>query len=655
MKSTSLISLLLLLSSIGFGQTNLVLNNSFEEGNNKGIGEQEIKGKSKEASSWHSPVKHHPDLYMTPKKSVAVPNTGRNSVGLVLGSGRQEKTKYEYLTGKLASPLIEGQAYCICFNTLLHRSSKWAATDVGILLHHDKDLLSDISGPTSMTATLYANEGKAITNTRWNSYCGYYVATGGEEYISFGKFGTNESVSMKELGFDPYNELEGFQTKAYYQLDDVSVTPLIGEVDCGCAEDEPKTEEEIVNEHKDPPYLFALDASGSMKRDGLFDTLRKNLVHFVDGVPNGTPVTFVTFASSSRKIFAGEKFSHTAHEVDSLLSRASIGGGTNVFVGLQLAYESWQEDGPDSAKMVLISDGEFHVTPKIAAIIKNQYETEGRKLTLIQIGARASGLEQLKPYMDDYIHTTQSELHQVVAQLNSKKRGYAGVAVNCECEEEFSDTMNYHFVIDYSGSMSQEKNRAVMAVRYLYERIPDNAVISLTAFNTASEVLYFGTKADLKAGQITMMLSTRWTGGGTSPTPGIEAALQLAKKESKNRFSQIILVTDLPVMTLNMNKRAGMNDNIASSAQDFDLAAYAITIASEGFVMTHAEFDMYSKKFANVSRQKFENDLFRTKSSSCDYTSQPYHYNPAKGAMKAGTKRFAAGALKTVLNSTLSL
>jgi Mg-chelatase subunit ChlD len=646
---------MLLLSSIGFGQSNLVLNHSFEEGNNKGIGVQEVKGKGKELENWHSPVRHAPDLYMTPRKSVAVANSGRNAVGLVLGSGRQEKTKYEYLTGKLASPLVKDQAYCICFNTVLQRTSKWAATDVGILLHHDKDLLSDISGPTSMTATLYANDGDPMTNTKWNSYCGYYVASGGEEYISLGKFGTNDAVSMKELGLTPYSELDGLQSKAYYQFDDISVTPLIGEVDCGCAEDEPRTEEEIVNEHKDPPYLFALDASGSMKRDGLFDTLRKNLVHFVDGLPNGTPVSFVTFASSSRKVFAGEKFSHTSNEVDSLLSRASIGGGTNVFVGLQLAYESWSEEGPDSAKMVLISDGEFHVTPKIAAIIKNQYETEGRKLTLIQIGARASGLDQLKPYMDDYIHTTQSELHQVVAQLNTKKRGYAGIAVNCECEEEYSDTMNYHFVIDYSGSMAEEKNRAVMAVRYLYERIPDNAVVSITAFNTASEVLYFGPKAGLSNGQITMMLSTRWTGGGTKPTPGVEAALKLAKKESKNRFSHIILVTDLHVMNLNRARLVGLNADIAASAEEFDLAAHAITIGSDGFVMTHAQYDMYAKKYAGVNRSKFESDLFRTAFSSCDYTSQPYHYNPTKAAMKAGTKKFAAGALKTILNSSLSL
>ena len=59
---------------------------------------------------------------------------------------------------------------------------------------------------------------------------------------------------------------------------------------------------------------------------------------------------------------------------------------------LKLAYASWVQEGPDKAKMVLISDGEFHVNPKIVALVKNEYETEERKLSLIQIGARASGL-----------------------------------------------------------------------------------------------------------------------------------------------------------------------------------------------------------------------------------------------------------------------
>lgn len=638
-----------------FSQTNLVQNSSFENGINKGIGVQEVKGKSKEITDWHSPIKHAPDLYMTPRKSVAVANSGRNAVGLILGSNRQEKTKFEYLTGKLSSPLVAGQAYCISFSTILHRTSKWAATDLGVILHNDEKLLSKISDPTSLSASLYANDGAAITNTKWNKFNGYYVATGDEKYISFGKFGDAESVQIKGLDMDPYFELDGFQSKAYYQLDDVSVKALSEDTDCGCAEDPPKTEEEleVINHHKQPPYLFALDASGSMKRDGLFDTLRQNLVRFVENVPKGTAVSFVTFASSSRKVFTGAVESNTAQTVDSLLSRSPIGGGTNVFVGLQLAYASWQLPGRDSAKMILISDGEFHVSPKILEIVKNNYETKGRKLTLIQIGARASGLEQLKPYMDEYIHTTQSELKHIVAQLNKKKIRSGGNAVNCECVEAYSDTMNYHFVIDFSGSMKDEKNRAIMALKYLFNQAPDDAMMSVTTFNTNATKLYSGKKSDITMTELTVLLHRQYAGGGTDPTPGIKQALHFAKSESKDRYSHVILITDLTPKKLSQEMELGKS--IKRSTEEFDMSAQAITVSDDGFVAVYSQFDVFTKGFTGVSRTKFEKDLFDTERSSCDYTSQPYHYNPAKAAAKAGTKKFAAKVLKGILNSTLSL
>ena len=653
MKRLYLILLCLAAGSHLLAQQNLVKNSSFEDGVNKGYGSIELKGDDKTITSWHSPAKHNPEVHIIPKKSVATAYEGRNAVGLVLGSGKQEKTKFEFITGDLSAPLEKGQAYCISFNIILQRSSKWAATDIGVLLHSDRKLLTKIADPTSLTASLYANAGEPIVNTKWNTYNGYYVATGGEQHISFGKFGDAESKEMKDMGYNPYFEMDGYQTKAYYQLDEISVKKVTDETDCGCAEELEETDEEF-KKRKQPPYLFALDASGSMKRDGLFDSLRNNMVRFVKDLPDGTPVTFVTFASSSRKLFAGEVNDNTAHEVDSILSKASIGGGTNVFVGLQMGYESWSEAEPDSAKMVLISDGEFHVTPKIVSLVKNEYETKGRKLTLIQIGARsASGLNQIEPYMDGYIYTTQSELGKVVSQLKRRKVRNGFTAVNCECVEGYSDTMNYHFVIDYSGSMKDEKTRAVSALRYLFNKAPDNAMITITSFNTQSEVLYVGKKTDITMAKLTFLLSAEFTGGGTDPTPGVKDALALAKTMSEDRFSHIILITDLPAVMLSRYK--DLNNSVSNSAKIFDLAASAIAVSADGLVMTHAQFDVNTTKYVSVNRMKFENDLFSTNRSSCDYTSQSYHYNPAKAAMKAGTKKVAGRALKTIISSSLGL
>jgi hypothetical protein len=98
-----------------------------------------------------------------------------------------------------------------------------------------------------------------------------------------------------------------------------------------------------------------------------------------------------------------------------------------------------------------------------------------------------------------------------------------------------------------------------------------------------------------------------------------------------------------------------LGKSIKRSTEEFDMSAQAITVSDDGFVAVYSQFDVFTKGFTGVSRTKFEKDLFDTERSSCDYTSQPYHYNPAKAAAKAGTKKFAAKVLKGILNSTLSL
>lgn len=655
MKQLLLFTSSLFLSLFAAAQDNLVVNGGFEKGINKGFGFEEIKGKEKEIDGWHAPTHDYPDLYMTPKKSVAMAKSGRNAIALVLGGSRQEKTKFEYITGKLTRPLIKDKVYCIQFNTLLHRTSKWAATEVGILLHHNEDIITKIEDRSELDATLYANDGGPVVNTKWMTYSGYYLAAGGEEYISFGKFGTAESVKMQDLGYEPYSQLDPYQGKAYYQLDDVSVVQMGSGVDCGCADQIPQPEEgdSTVVLRTEAPYLFALDASGSMKRHGLFDSLRQTLVRFVADVSPGTPVSFSTFSTSARPVYTGVKGERTTEVVDSLMRRASVGGGTNVLAGLQLAYESWDEGKPDSAKMILISDGQFNVTPQIIELVRNQHDTYGRRLTLIQIEARAVGVDQLEPYLDNYIYTTQSELSQAVAQIKQRKIGYKGIASHCDCIEEFADTMNYHFVIDYSGSMREEKARAIFAMRYLFDEIPDNAMISVTTFNTQSQKLYVGPKTGITMGELTMMLSANFAGGGTDPTPGIKDGVRLAESMSKNRYSHLVLITDYGAVRL--SRHVDMGQIISAGADRFDLDAYAITVSNEGFVTTYSEFDIPSKRYVGVGRSKFENDLFRLNRSSCDFTSQPYHHNPTNAAMKNGAKRFLGGLLKALIEGAVSV
>ncbi|MCB9187787.1 MAG: VWA domain-containing protein [Flavobacteriales bacterium] len=653
MKWITYIAILFCFQSIG-AQKNLVINPGFEETNYTSNGTRQLKKVGYLSNYWYSPLhKRSPQLFMEPERSVAKANSGYNAIGMVLGSSKQEKTNTEFITGQLSQPLVKGQAYCISFSVLLHRSSKWAAADLGILLHHDRDLITNTEDLTSLKASLYAEDGKFVTATKWIRYNGYYVASGGEQFITLGKFGSSEAVEMKELGYEPYFQVDGLSSKAFYQFDDVTVIAQGEGVECGCAEP-PLTEEEIQSDRNGlRPYLFALDASGSMKRGGVFDTLRINLVSLLEELPLGTPVTFSTFSSDASLIFSGRLDVNTSHKVDSLLGLIELKGGTSVLSGLENASRSW-DVGRDSARLILISDGSLTVSNSIEAFVKNQYESKGRMLTVIQIANKPKGAERLEPYQASFLQVALSELRSALFQMHHPT---IQNAVACPCANIYTDTMNYHFVIDYSGSMKISKNRAKKAVLNLYEQAPPTAVISITAFSEEATQLFMGRKSDMSLDELEKLLESHNAKGGTDPAPGVKHGLSIAQNMASLRFSHLILVTDLEPLQLNENY--GLKGEILKMSKNIDLAVSVATVDLESsidlLVSGRSQFDITSGTFREVSKQKFEKDLFDTTRSGCDYTTQPYHYNPAGDIAKDASKKTLRLILRELLGVGVSI
>lgn len=633
----------LIFHHFGDSQTNLVLNEGFEETTFSFTGSRELRKPGYLAKHWYSPLKNRsPHLFKSPERGVAKANSGNSAVGLVLGGSKQEKTKFEYITGELSAPLVAGQSYCVTFSVLLHRTSKWAASNVGLLFHHDKNLINHVEDLRKQEADIYMNDKQPVTNTKWQEYNAYFVASGGEVYVSFGMFGEAEAVEVKELGMKPYFKVDGFQNKAYYQLDDVSVIAKSNDSDCGCADPPIVNEDTVIVAAGLKPYLFVLDASGSMKKNALFDSLRTNLVELLEHLPKGTPITFSIFSTNSDPIYAGILDSDTPQKVDSLLLAVKLSGGTNVYEGLREASISWGEDGvQDSARIVLISDGNFIVSNRIVAVVKNEYEKKGRKLTSVHIESEAKHAEKLEPYEANFVNVEASELRSAIFHIYENNSA-GGEGIPCDCIEEYNDTMNYHFVIDYSGSMKLNKGRAIRAVKKLYEQAPSSAIVSITAFSTTSEELYVGKKSDMSVEELSVLLKSYVAKGGTDPTPGVIHGLGIAKEMADKRFSHLIVVTDLNVDLMNDIRK--IKGRIKLMAKEIDLAASCVAVdinsTADLLVSGRTQFDLTSGVFREVSKAKFEKDLFETFRRACDYTTQAYHYNPAGDAAKKEAKKF---------------
>lgn len=619
--------------SFAFGltaQDNWVRNPDFEHNALKKEGIHKLK-KDRMMPGWWSRSRAKPLAIANPDEYIAKPVSGKIAMGLVLGS-RWDLKRTTYLSGDLKQPLRSGETYCVCFNLLLHRTSQWAATDVGLLLHHDKDLLSTISDPTTVNATLYANGRGPVANTKWQTFCGYYEASGGERYLSFGKFGQSKTQPLDSLNLQAFPAFDGYQYLAFYQLDDISVTPVTAGEDCGCAE--PLPDPPVIS-YDPPPFLFTLDASNSMNQNGLFDTLRETLTEFVEQLPDGSPVSFVTFASTAQQLFAGQKEQQTATKVNQALSSTPVKGTTNVLAGLQLAYASLPVDVPDSARLVFISDGLFRVTPPIVALVQEQYERYGRKLILLQIGSRAIGLENLSPFLETYLHTTTPEVSQVIRSIG--KESMNGIpALSCPCIDTYPSITNYHFVVDYSGSMLEENSTSLKGLETLYDAVPDSAMVSVTLFNHNSMPIYLGERSEFSFEKLKAQLAYYKTRGGTKPIYGIKNAIIYAEQHSDNRLNAIIIITDLSSLELTwINK---LRTSLATASDRFELAVSGLHFffneELEQMQSQLSQYDPTEQIFFSVTREKFERDLFYRDLEKCDYRSQPHYRGKPQGIVK---------------------
>lgn len=620
------------------GQTNLVLNAGFELTYYPTVDSRELRKTGELTTHWYNPLKKRsPHYFRAPNRSVAKASEGIGALGLNFGGANAKKPKVEYITGKLAQEMVKGQVYCVSFKMLLHRSSKWAARNIGILLHHDKELITHTHDLVPLKPSIQINETEPVANTKWQEYNAYYIASGGEEYITFGVFGERKSVPLKDLGIKPYYQVDGFQNKAFYQLDEVAVVASLDTTDCGCAVPPLQVEAGSQQNAVLQPYLFALDASGSMRKNNLFDSLRHNLVELLELLPIGTPISVATFATHSDLLFTGLSDENTPQTIDSLLSEVKLGGGTNVFEGLTETANSIRTVEMDSARMVLVSDGNFIVSKRIETVVKNEYINEGRRLVVVNIESEAKHAEKLHPYQTSFIQVAPSELRNAIYHIYESK-GFGSGATACPCVNDYTEIMNYHIVVDYSGSMKLYKGRSIRVTKALFEKAPESSVISITAFSTSSEELYVGRKADITLAELDKLLRGYKAYGGTNPTPGVRHGLGVAERMAENRFSHLIVITDLNAE--NMNEIGFSEISRLAERIDIDASLVAVDLGSTAdlLVSGRTQFDLTTGIFRDVSRTKFERDLFETVRSECDFTTQYYHYNPANDLLKKEAK-----------------
>jgi hypothetical protein len=150
-----------------------------------------------------------------------LPHTGSRFVGIFTYEKKEEYR--EYIQGRLTTPLVPGQLYCVEMYVAVGGRPRYASNGLGIYFSAEYLNYSPHSGALPYTPQIVDNT--IITSTNWVRISGVYKATTASTYFTIGNFKKDEQTMVVDKGGYKPNAY-GYEA-AYYFIDDVSVRPIV--------------------------------------------------------------------------------------------------------------------------------------------------------------------------------------------------------------------------------------------------------------------------------------------------------------------------------------------------------------------------------------------------------------------------------------------
>jgi outer membrane protein OmpA-like peptidoglycan-associated protein len=206
--------------------------------------------------SWSSPNQTSADLYNNMVKStkVSVPKNDYGTEEPIDGSSyagfraftKDPKKSRTYLQAKLAKKMTKDKLYCVRFNVSLADLSKWGVNNVGVFIS-DRKIQNTTDNALTFIPHITEKTNKSITTMEgWETICGTYLATGKEEYIVIGCFGTEDNLRLEKVK-KPASQEGVVMADVYYYLDNVEIMEIEAQSQCFCG----KTED------RDPDLIYS--------------------------------------------------------------------------------------------------------------------------------------------------------------------------------------------------------------------------------------------------------------------------------------------------------------------------------------------------------------------------------------------------------------
>lgn len=233
MKKIIYISVIFLLYTSIYSQTNLVPNPSFEQYTVCPDGPSELNY----ANNWIIPTTGTPDYFNACWDStiswISIMDVPQNFIGYQTahhGSAYSGIYLYtdpsqiyrEYIQIQLSLPLISGVKYYLHFVTSLADSCRFATDDIGAYFSIGQITRNDFDA-FNYVPQIKNNEGVVLSNKAlWYDIYGVYTAVGNENYITIGNFLNNINTdTIRVLPNHP--NLSEYNT-AYYYIDNLCLS-----------------------------------------------------------------------------------------------------------------------------------------------------------------------------------------------------------------------------------------------------------------------------------------------------------------------------------------------------------------------------------------------------------------------------------------------
>jgi OOP family OmpA-OmpF porin len=144
---------------------------------------------------------------------------------------KESESYSEYIQGKLLTPLIKGKRYCIRTSVNLCSYSRYSVNRLAFFLSPLP--VAVFSKNESIFHPQVTFSDLPVDNKQFTTLCDHFIAEGGEQIITVGRFSKAEDLILNKRDSIPQSVF-GLEKSAYYLIDNIELFEIQDTTECYC-------------------------------------------------------------------------------------------------------------------------------------------------------------------------------------------------------------------------------------------------------------------------------------------------------------------------------------------------------------------------------------------------------------------------------------